>query len=143
MLLLYILFFKTIFFPKFNFHWYGSKPASYSSSFLRSNLVILGAQKWIPTFILVSMNTCVQCHNLHLFYNLHFLPPLLLLMGVRGWIVHDKFSLIQVNHILRIRSISHCVDIIYVFLYLVFKHLDTYIDTIKIVTLFITYTHLQ
>ena len=101
-LLLYILFFKTIFFPKFNFHWYGSKPASYSSSFLKSNLVILGAQKWIPTSILVSMNTCVQCHNLHPFYNLHFLPPLLPLMGVKGWIVHDKFSLIKsVTHILQ------------------------------------------
>ena len=38
---------------------------------------------------------------------------------------------------------SHCVDIINVFLYLVFKHLDIYIDVIKIVTMFITYTHLQ
>ena len=63
-------------------------------------------------------------------------------MGVREWIVHDKFSFMQVNHILRIRSISHCVDIIYVFLYLAFKHLDIYIDTIKIVTLFIAYTQL-
>ena len=64
-------------------------------------------------------------------------------MGVREWIVHDKFSFMQVNHILRIRSMSHCVDIINVFLYLVFKHLDIYIDVIKIVTMFITYTHLQ
>ena len=34
-------------------------------------------------------------------------------MGVREWIVYDKFNLIQVN-ILRIRSISHCVDISYI-----------------------------
>ena len=32
------------------------------------------------------------------------------------------------------------MDIIYVFLYLIFRHLDISIDAIKIVTLFITYT---
>ena len=34
--------------------------------------------------------------------------------------MRDKFSLLQVNHMLRIRSISHCMDISYVFLYLIF-----------------------
>ena len=37
---------------------------------------------------------------------------------------------------------SHCVDISYVFLYLIFRHLDIPIDAIKISTLFITYTPL-
>ena len=55
-ILLYILFFKTIFFPKFNFL------ASYSSLYLKSNLTIfpyfglkpkIGTQNWIPTSILV------------------------------------------------------------------------------------------
>ena len=32
------------------------------------------------------------------------------------------------------------MDIIYVFLYLVFKHVDIYLDTIKTTTLLITYT---
>ena len=45
----------------------------------------------------------------------------------------------MVNHILRIISISHCVDISYVFLYLVFRPF-IFIDAIKTVTLFITYT---
>ena len=54
--------------------------------------------------------------------------------------VNDKFSLIHVNHILRIRSIFHCVDISYVFLYLIFRHFIS-IDAIKIVTLFITHTY--
>ena len=44
------------------------------------------------------------------------------------------------NKILRIRSISHCVDIIYVSLYLIFRRVDISIDAIKIVTLFITDT---
>ena len=38
-------------------------------------------------------------------------------------------------------SISHCVDISYVFLYLIFRPF-VFIDKIKTVTLFITYTHL-
>ena len=45
----------------------------------------------------------------------------LLLMGVRGLIVHDNLSLIKVNQILKMRSFSHCVDISYVFLYLIFR----------------------
>ena len=61
-------------------------------------------------------------------------------MGVRGGILHDKVSLIQVNRILRIRSISHCVDISYVFLYLKFKHFIS-IDAVKAVNLSITFTH--
>ena len=43
------------------------------------------------------------------------------------------------NHILRIISISHCVVINYVFLYLIFRPL-IFIDVIKIVTLFVIYT---
>ena len=43
------------------------------------------------------------------------LLSILLLMGVWRLIGHDNFILIQVNHILRIRSISHCVDFSYVF----------------------------
>ena len=69
------------------------------------------------------------------------LTPILPLIRVRGWIVNDNFSLIQVNHILRIRSISHCLDISHVFLYLIFRHFK-FIDAIKTVTLFMTYTHL-
>ena len=57
---------------------------------------------------------CNIFNNLTLYYLI-----ILLLMQVRGWIVHDNFSLIQRNHILRIRSISHCVDISYIFLYLI------------------------
>ena len=53
--------------------------------------------------------------------------------------MHDNLILIQVNHILRIISISNCVDISYVFLYLIFKPF-IFIDAIKTVTLFITYT---
>ena len=53
--------------------------------------------------------------------------------------MHDNLILIQVNHILRIISISNCVDISYVFLYLIFKPF-MFIDAIKTVTLFITYT---
>ena len=49
-------------------------------------------------------------------------------------------SLIQVNHILNIRSISHCVDISF-FLYLIFRSF-IFIDAIKTVSLFITYAHL-
>ena len=80
-----------------------------------------------PTFLSVlSPDKWVRCHNLYLFYNLLFLPPLLLLIGMQAWIGHDKFSLIQVNHILKIRLISHCVEIVYVFLYLVLKQLDIY-----------------
>ena len=48
----------------------------------------------------------------------------LLLMGVRGLqdhLVHDNLSLIKVNQILKMRSFSHCVDISYVFLYLIFR----------------------
>ena len=52
---------------------------------------------------------------------------------VWGWIVHDNFSLIQVNDKLQIRSISHCVDISYVFLYQIFR-LFIFIDAIKTVT---------
>ena len=47
------------------------------------------------------------------------------------------------NHILRIRSISHNMDIIYLFLYLIFRHLDTSTDAIKIVTLFMAYTPMK
>ena len=52
--------------------------------------------------------------------------------------MHDNFSPIQVNHILRITSISHCMDISYVFLHLIFR-IFIFIDAIKTVTLFITY----
>ena len=45
----------------------------------------------------------------------------------------------MVNYILRIMSISHCVAINYFFLYLIFRPL-IFIDAIKTVTLFITYT---
>ena len=45
----------------------------------------------------------------------------------------------MVNNILRIMSVSHCVAINYFFLYLIFKLL-IFIDAIKTVTLFITYT---
>ena len=45
----------------------------------------------------------------------------------------------MVNNILRIISISHCVDISYVFPYLIFRPF-LFIDSIKSVTLFITYT---
>ena len=67
------------------------------------------------------------------------LLPILLLMGVRGYKVHDNFILIQVNHILKIISISHCVDLYYLFLYLIFKPF-IFIYAIKTVTLFITCT---
>ena len=53
--------------------------------------------------------------------------------------MHDNFILIQVNYMPRIISISHWVDISYVFLYLIFRPL-IFIDAIKTVTLFITYT---
>ena len=46
--------------------------------------------------------------------------------------MHDNFSFIQVNHILRVRSISHCVDIRYVFLYLIFRAF-MFVDAIKTV----------
>ena len=52
----------------------------------------------------------------------------------------EKLSLIQVNNILRIRPISHCVDIIHVFLYLILRHF-IFMNTIKTVTLFITCIH--
>ena len=45
----------------------------------------------------------------------------------------------MVNNILRIISISHCVDISYVFPYLIFRPF-LFIDSIKSVTLFVTYT---
>ena len=45
----------------------------------------------------------------------------------------------MVNHILRMILISHCVAINYVVLYLIFTLL-IFIDAIKTVTLFITYT---
>ena len=45
----------------------------------------------------------------------------------------------MVDHILRIISISHCVAINYVFLYLIIRPL-IFIDAIKTVTLFITCT---
>ena len=35
------------------------------------------------------------CHNLHQFYDLHIFSWVLLLMGVRGWTVLEKFNLIQ------------------------------------------------
>ena len=50
----------------------------------------------------------------------------------------DKFSLIQVNHILMIRSVSYYVEISYVFLYPIFRTF-IFIDAIKTVTLLITY----
>ena len=49
--------------------------------------------------------------------------------------MHDNFSLIQVNDILRVRSIFHCVDISYVFLYFMFRPF-IFIDAIKTITLF-------
>ena len=70
------------------------------------------------------------------------MPEILLLMGLRGLLVHDKFSLMQVHDMLRIRPISHCVDISYVFLYLTFRPLDISINAFKVLTLLITYTHL-
>ena len=54
-----------------------------------------------------------------------------------GWVPTLKETM--VNHILRIISVSHCVAINYVFLYLMFRLL-IFIDAIKTVTLFITYT---
>ena len=45
----------------------------------------------------------------------------------------------MVNHILKIISISYCLDISYVFPYLIFRPF-LFIDAIKTVTLFITYT---
>ena len=54
--------------------------------------------------------------------------------------MHDNVILIQVNHMLRIKSVSHGVDISYVFLYAIFRPF-IFIDVIKIVTLFITYSH--
>ena len=95
------------------------------------------------SFCNIYVNTCVQCQNWRLFYNLYILRRVLLLIVVQEWIMHDQFNLIQVNHILRIRSISHCVEIIYVFLYLIFRHLDISMDVIKIVMLFITYTQVK
>ena len=68
-----------------------------------------------------------------------YLPPVLLLIGVWELIVHGNFSLIQVNHILKMRVISHYVDISYVFLYLIFKCF-IFIDVIKTVTLFVANT---
>ena len=59
-----------------------------------------------------------------------------------GIIVHDNFSLLKVNLTLRIKSISHCVDISYIFLYLIFRPFIHTLDTIKTVTLFVKYTHL-
>ena len=53
--------------------------------------------------------------------------------------MHDNFILIQVNHILSIISNSHCVDLSYVFLYIIFRPF-IFIYAIKTVTLFITYT---
>ena len=44
-----------------------------------------------------------------------------------------------VKHILKIISISHCLDISYVFLYLIFRPF-IFIDSIKTIMLFITYT---
>ena len=35
------------------------------------------------------------CHNLHQFYDLYIFSWVLLLMGVRGWTVLEKFNLIQ------------------------------------------------
>ena len=48
--------------------------------------------------------------------------------------MHYNFIHIQVNHMLRIISISNCVEI-----YLIFRPFML-LDTIKTVTLFITYT---
>ena len=53
--------------------------------------------------------------------------------------MHDNFILLQVNHILRVISISHSVDISYVFIYLIFRPF-IFIDMIKTVTLLIAYT---
>ena len=44
-----------------------------------------------------------------------------------------------VKHILKLISISHCLDISYVFLYLIFRPF-IFIDSIKTITLFITFT---
>ena len=46
---------------------------------------------------------------------------------------------VMVNPILKIISISHCLDITYISLYLIFRHF-IFIDAIKTVTLFLTYT---
>ena len=43
-------------------------------------------------FLIPNINTCVQCHNLHIF------SRVLLLMGMQEWTVHDKFNLIQVRN---------------------------------------------
>ena len=51
----------------------------------------------------------------------NILLTILLLIGVWELIVHGNFSLIQANHILKMRWISHYVDITYVFLYLIFR----------------------
>ena len=59
-------------------------------------------------------------------------------MGGGGWAVPTQEETMG-NHILRIISISHCVVINYVFLYLIFRPL-IFIDVIKIVTLFVIYT---
>ena len=67
---------------------------------------------------------------------------ILLLMRVWVLIGHDNFSIIQEIHILRMRSVSHYVDISYFFLYPVFRPF-MFINAIKTVTLLITYTHLQ
>ena len=45
----------------------------------------------------------------------------------------------MVNHVLKIISISHCLDISYVFLYIIVRPF-IFIDAIKTVMLFITYT---
>ena len=65
---------------------------------------------------------------------------ILLLMRVWVLIGHDNFSIIQEIHILRMRSVSHYVDISYFFLYPVFRPF-MFINAIKTVTLLITYTH--
>ena len=39
------------------------------------------------------------------------LAPILLLMRLQWWIVHDNFSLTQTNHMFRIILISHYLDI--------------------------------
>ena len=51
----------------------------------------------------------------------NILLTILLLIGVWELIVHGNFSLIQANHILKMRWTSHYVDITYVFLYLIFR----------------------
>ena len=52
----------------------------------------------------------------------------------------EKINLMQVNNILRIRSISHCVDISHVLLYLILRHF-IFMNILKAVTLFMTYIH--